>query len=78
MYVTGILPGITHGAQVCGIDHAALRQIRRDNARQMKPVVARRSLTAITLASGDPSVEHVVVAATRYVREAWDASRRAD
>jgi hypothetical protein len=44
----------------------------------LKPAAARRSLTAITLASGDPSAEHVIVAATRYVREVWDASQRAD
>ena len=76
LYRQGIQTAATYGAEVNGTGSKAILRLRRWAASAVRPVAARRSLTAISLAIGDPAGEAATAALQRLAKEVWCAVGR--
>ena len=73
LYRQGVQSAATYGAEVNGVDSKAVLRLRRWAASAVRPVAARRSLAAISLAIGDRAGEAATAALRRLAKEVWCA-----
>ena len=76
LYRQGKQTAATYGVEVNGVGSKAVHRLRRWAASAARPVAARRSLTAISLAIGDLAGEAATAAVQRLAKEVWCAMAR--
>ena len=73
VFVVGVMPAATYGAEVVGISTGELKQLQKTALASMAPSTRGRSKSALFTAKGDPTWRPSVAPIIRWAKEVWSA-----
>jgi len=74
IFMSGVLPAATYGAEVIGTSDADLKRLQDCAVAAMTPATRGRSRSALFVAKGDPTWRPAVAPAIRWAQEVWWAA----
>ena len=74
IFIAGVLPAATYGAEVMGVSTSELKQLQRTALSSMQPSTRGRSKSAPFTAKGDPTWRPATAPVLRWAREVWSAA----